>query len=68
MEFMNGLFGINWIWCIVLLLGLIALFFIPFNDDNEKKETPLDVLHKNFAAGKLTVAEYEERKGVLDKR
>lgn len=67
MEYINEMFGINWIWCTVFLLGLIALFFIPFND-NQKKETPLDVLHKNFAAGKLTVAEYEERKGVLDKR
>ncbi|MEX2336022.1 MAG: hypothetical protein WD555_01980 [Fulvivirga sp.] len=65
MEFMNGLFGINWIWCTVFLLGLIALFFISFNDI-EKKETPMDVLQRKFAAGKLTVAEYEERKNVLE--
>lgn len=65
MRYTCGLFGANGIWMILFILALTAIIFIP--DIKQKKESALDVLHRSFAAGALSVEDYEERKAILEK-
>lgn len=64
MEFINGLFGTGLLWCALFLLGVIILLFWP--EKKEERESPLDVLHKKFAEGALSIDQYHERKAVLE--
>lgn len=65
MEYTCELFGSSFLWWAVFLLGLAAIMFIPTS--KPKKDTAWEVLHKKFAEGALSVAEYEERKSVLER-
>jgi uncharacterized membrane protein len=64
MEFINQFFGTGLVWCTLFILVLIVLIFWP--DHKEKGESALDVLHKNFAEGSLSVEQYQERKSILE--
>lgn len=63
MDFACDMMGMNWLWWSALIIGMIALFFIP--DKEKKGESAWDVLNKKFAEGALSVEEYEQRRAVL---
>lgn len=63
MEYTCTLFGMPWIWA-VILIGMIVIFFLPNKKD--KKESSLDILERKFAEGALSITDYEERKNILE--
>lgn len=65
MEYACELFGLNWLWWAIFILGLAAIIFLP--DKKQESESAWNVLHKKFAEGALSVAEYEERKAILER-
>lgn len=64
MEFGCELFGSGMLWCLAVSAGLLAILFWP--GSKEKRESAWDILHKRFAEGALSVAEYQERKEILE--
>ena len=64
MEYISGFFGTGLLWCTLFVLGVILLLFWP--EKKERRESALDVLHKKFAEGALSVEQYHERKAVLE--
>ena len=68
MDYEYHFMGMNMVWWIVWLVLIFAIFFIPFSRGRaQKEETPLDILQKKYASGKMTTQEYEERKAILQK-
>lgn len=65
MEYTCELFGSGFLWWAVFILGLAAIMFMP--SSKPKKDSTWEVLHKKFAEGALSVAEYEDRKAILER-
>jgi uncharacterized membrane protein len=64
MELGCELFGSGMLWWLAVSAGLLAILFWP--SGKEKRESAWDILHKKFAEGTLSVAEYQERKDILE--
>lgn len=64
MELGCELFGSGMLWWLVISAGLLVILFWP--SGKEKRESAWDILHKRFAEGVLTVADYQERKEILE--
>ena len=64
MEYVSGFFGTGLLWCTLFVFGVVLLLFWP--EKKERRESALDVLHKKFAQGTLSVDQYQERKTVLE--
>ncbi len=56
------------VWWFVWLLLIFWIFAIPYEvpGQRKKKDTPLDILKKRFAAGEISKEEFEENKKVLE--
>lgn len=66
--YMMGMHGLGWLVLLVLLAGLFLFGRSRFTDrEDDRRETPHEVLRRRLASGEITVAEYEERKAVLDR-
>ena len=67
MFYYNNFGGMNFIWWFIWIILFLWIFAIPFNIPGQrfKKDSPLDVLQKQFASGQITKDEYQERKKVL---
>lgn len=61
--------GMHWIWWIIWIILLIWIFITPWTlpGQRRKKDSPLDILKKKYAAGEMNTTEYEERKKVLER-
>ncbi|MDI1237589.1 MAG: SHOCT domain-containing protein [Polaromonas sp.] len=69
--YMTGMHGLGWLVLLVLLVLLAGIFLFgrgryPDRGD-DRRETPLEALRRRLANGDITVAEYEERKALLDR-
>jgi len=68
----NGWFaGMHMFWWVFWIVA-IALFFAlveaqPRRNSRKRREKPLDILQKRYAAGELTTEEYEKRKSILER-
>jgi|TARA_R110000782_G_scaffold270482_1_gene371736 putative membrane protein len=60
--------GMHWFWWILWLIFIFWIFAIPYDipGQRKKKETPLDILKKRYAAGEINKNEYEEMKKTLE--
>ena len=60
--------GMHWIWWVLWIILIICIFVTPWAipGERKKKDSPLDILRKRYAAGELTTEEYEKRKKILD--
>ncbi len=60
--------GMHLIWWLLWIIMLVWIFAIPYDIPGQrtKKDTPLDILKKRFAAGEILKAEYEDMKSVID--
>jgi putative membrane protein len=71
MHFYDGyhFWGMHLIWWIVWIGLIILIFALPgsFIRRRPKKETPLEILKKKYAAGEISTEEYQERKEVLER-
>lgn len=68
MHLYDGHFGgMHLIWWIIWAIFLIWIFATPWDVPGQriKKETPLDILKKRYAAGEIDSEEFEERKKAL---
>lgn len=61
--------GMHWLWWIiwvVVLIFTVRLWTTRDDDETPTRRTPpLEILKEQYAAGKMTTEEYEERKAVL---
>ena len=64
--------GMHMAWWVFWIL-LIILFFAfleaePKQKAKRRRENPVDILKRRYAAGEITTEEYEERKGRLEEK
>lgn len=67
MFYENSYLGMGFVWWCIWMVFLYWIFFTPFNIPGQryKKETPLDILKKRFAAGEISKEEFQEKKAIL---
>lgn len=66
--YMMGMHGLGWLVLLVLLAGVFLFGRSRYADrDDDRRETPHEMLRRRLASGEITVAEYEERKTLLDR-
>ncbi|WP_240523522.1 SHOCT domain-containing protein [Polaromonas sp. AER18D-145] len=66
--YMMGMHGLGWLVLLVLLAGVFLFSQGRYIDrGGDRRETPHEVLRRRLASGEITVAEYEERKALLDR-
>lgn len=66
--YMMGMHGLGWLVLLVLLAGVFLFGRSRYADrDDDRRETPPEALRRRLASGEITVAEYEERKALLDR-
>ncbi len=69
MHMYDGHFGgMHLIWWILWLIFIFWIFAIPYDipGQRKKKDSPLDILKKRYAAGEINKNEYEEMKKTLE--
>lgn len=61
-------FGMHMLWWFFWILILFLMFgwFEPVPKKRLRRDSPLDILQKRFAAGEITKDEYLERKTMLE--
>ena len=59
--------GMHFFWWFVWMVLLIWIFATPYNipGQRRRKDTPLDILQKRYAAGEITTDEYNQMKRML---
>ncbi len=65
-----GFFGMHvlwWLFWIVLIVVAVVAFTSEPERRARRRETPLDLLQRRYAAGEITQNEYEERKRTLER-
>lgn len=63
-----GFWGMHLIWWLIWLVLLFWIFATPFDvpGQRKKKDTPLEILQKRFAAGEISKEEYQESKEIIE--
>ncbi|OFZ67816.1 MAG: hypothetical protein A2V79_03280 [Betaproteobacteria bacterium RBG_16_56_24] len=61
-----GFWGMHVFWWL-FWIAVIVLMFAPFTpvSRRRRRETPLELLQRRYAAGEISTEEYEERKAKL---
>ena len=65
----GNIFGMHWVWWALGLVLIVWLFFAnrkTLPDVGEKKDDPMDILNKKYAAGEISKEEYQEKKHILE--
>ncbi len=62
--------GMHWFWWIIWIVLIIWIFAIPWDIPGQrtKKESPLDIAKRRYAAGEITLEEYETIKKQLENK
>jgi putative membrane protein len=62
-----GFWGMHFFWWL-FWIALIVVFFALIEPvpRGRRRETPLEILQRRYAAGEITEKEYEERKARLE--
>lgn len=62
-------FGMHMFWWLfwILLLALFFWWLRPGPRVEARRETPLEILQRRYAAGEIPTDEYEERKARLER-
>ena len=60
--------GMHLIWWFIWAVFIFWIFATPYDIPGQKtkKDTPLDILKKRYAAGTITTEEYKEKKKHLE--
>jgi putative membrane protein len=58
----------NILWWFIWIILLLWIFALPFDipGQRNKKNSPLDILLKRFAAGEITNDQYLEKREILE--
>jgi putative membrane protein len=61
--------GMHLVWWIIWVILIFWIFATPYRipGQRSRKDTPLDILQKRFAAGQITEENYQEHKALLEK-
>ena len=61
--------GMHLIWWFIWIMFIFWVFATPYDIPGQmkKKDSPLDILHKRFASGKMSKEQYQEHKAILEK-
>lgn len=62
-------YGMHLFWWFVWVVIFFWIFATPYDipGQRRRKESPLDILNKRFAAGEITKEDYIEHKSILQK-
>lgn len=62
-----GFWGMHIFWWL-FWIAVIVVLFLPITpvSRGRRRETPLEVLQRRYAAGEVSTEEYEERKAKLE--
>lgn len=62
------IWGMHIFWWFIWLILIIWVYATPYDipGQRKRKDSPLHILQKRFAAGKITKEEYEEHKKLLE--
>ncbi len=64
--FFWGMHGFWWLFWLVLLAVFFGLVMLtPATKERFRRETPLEILQRRYAAGEISSEEYEERRAKL---
>ena len=64
-----GFFGMHAFWWLFWIALVVAIFALARGDaekQKRKRETPLELLQRRYAAGEISSEEYAERKAKLE--
>lgn len=67
MFYENNFWGMDFIWWCIWLVMLFWIFAIPYDipGQRNKRNSPLDILQKRYAAGEIDEKEYQTRRDIL---
>lgn len=60
-----GMHLLGWVLWVALIAGMVYVFVTATR--GRRRETPLELLQRRYAAGEISTVEYEERKAVLER-
>ena len=68
MFYNNYYGGMHFVWWFIWVIMLFWIFATPYDipGQRRKRDTPLDILQKRFAAGDINNEEYQEKKKILE--
>jgi putative membrane protein len=68
MFYYNNFWGMDFVWWCVWLIFLFWIFAVPYDIpfQRNRKNSPLDILKKRFAAGEIGPDDYNERKKIIE--
>jgi putative membrane protein len=68
MFYSNYYWGMNFVWWFIWIIFLFWIFAIPYDIPGQRKrrDSPLDILKKRFAAGQITNYEFQEKRKLLE--
>ena len=68
MFYENYYWGMNLVWWVLWIMLLIWIFALPYDipGQRKRKDTPLEMLKRRFAAGQISNEEYQEKKKILE--
>ncbi|OGI53139.1 MAG: hypothetical protein A2W42_02740 [Candidatus Muproteobacteria bacterium RIFCSPHIGHO2_01_60_12] len=62
-----GMHALWWLFWVVVIVVTVAAFTSGPERIVRRRETPLELLQRRYAAGEITEKEYEERKAKLER-
>jgi putative membrane protein len=68
MMYNGGFWGMHPLWWVLWIVIIFWIFATPYDipGQRRRKDSPLDILKKRFAAGEITAEEYQEKKKILE--
>ena len=68
MFYNNYYWGMHFFWWILWILMLAWIFVVPYDIpyQRRRKDSPLDILQKRFAAGEIDANEYSQKRKIIE--
>ena len=60
-----GMHVLWWLFWVLIIIGFVTLFITVPKQQAKRRDAPLDVLQRRYAAGEISTDEYEQRRAVL---
>ena len=60
-----GMHLLWWLFWVVVIVAFVSLFTPVPKQEAKRRDTPLDILQRRYAAGEISTEEYEQRRAGL---
>ncbi len=69
MFYTDYYWGMNFVWWFIWFIFIIWIFAIPYDipGQRSRRDSSFDILRRRFAAGEITLDEYNDKKKILEK-